>query len=167
MTEMVSLRPLRVADAQEMATVLAGTELYYFMGGEPPTAEELERLYTVQVRGRSSDGKETWLNHVVVAGAEQHAVGYVQATIPVDGSPTEVAWVVGVPWQGRGYATQAVLRLGRELQARGVVTIMAHIHSEHEASQRVARFLGMEPTGTMVDGEIRWTGALDRPFSDI
>ena len=34
------------------------------------------------------------------------------------------------------------------------------IHPEHEASQRIARHLGMEPTDTVVDGEVRWAGNL-------
>ena len=160
MTTSPALRPLRVTDAPEMAAVLADPELYRYTGGEPPSVEGLERQYAVQTRGHSSDGSELWLNHIVVAGPEQEAVGYVQATVPLDGSPAEIAWVVGAPWQGRGYAARAAALLIEELRQKGVSRVLAHIHPEHEASQRIARHLGMEPTDTVVDGEVRWAGNL-------
>lgn len=158
MTTAIALRPLRVTDATEMAAVLADPELYRYTGGEPPSVEGLERQYAVQTRGHSSDGSELWLNRIVVAGPEQEAVGYVQATVPLDGSPAEIAWVIGVPWQGRGYARCAAALLVGELRDRGIQQVVAHIHPEHEASQRIARHLGMGPTDLVVEGEVRWVG---------
>ncbi len=113
----------------------------------------------MQTRGHSSDGSELWLNRIVVVGPEEQAVGYVQATVPLDGSPVEIAWVIGVPWQGRGYARRAAALLVGELRDHGVEGIVAHIHPDHAASQRVARGLGMEPTGLVVESEVRWVGA--------
>ena len=160
MTTSIALRPLSVTDAPEMAAVLADPELYRYTGGEPPSVEGLGRQYAVQTRGHSSDGSELWLNRIVVVGPEEQAVGYVQATVPLDGSPAEIAWVVGAPWQGRGYAARAAALLIEELRRKGVSRVLAHIHPEHEASQRIARHLGMEPTDTVVDGEVRWSGSL-------
>ena len=48
----------------------------------------------------------------------------------------------------------------RELAARGVRRIIAHIHPDHEASTRIAARLGLTPTVTLVDGEVRWEGDL-------
>ena len=158
MTEVIALRPLRLDDAPEMVRVLSDPSLYAFTGGEPPTLPDLERRYTAQTRGRSPDGKDLWLNHLIVTGADGQAVGYIQATIPVTGGPAEVAWLVGTPWQGRGYARQAVMLLRDELRAKGVTEVVAHIHPDHQASQHVARHLGMTPTGVVQDGEVRWTG---------
>ncbi|MER7070927.1 GNAT family N-acetyltransferase [Terrabacter sp. NPDC000476] len=160
MTETVSIRPLESADAEEMAVVLAHPDLYLFTGGEPPSRPDLERRYALQVHGRSPDGSEIWINRVVVAPDGERAVGYVQATLPVCGSHAEIAWVIGRAWQGRGYATQAALRLVGDLRDRGVRQIVAHIHPEHTASQGVARRLGLRPTKIMEDGETRWTGDL-------
>jgi RimJ/RimL family protein N-acetyltransferase len=36
------------------------------------------------------------------------------------------------------------------------VTIRAHVHPAHTASQSVARAVGMSETATLVDGEVRW-----------
>ena len=113
----------------------------------------------MQTRGRSSDGIELWLNRIAVVGPGEQAVGYVQATVPLGGSPAEIAWVIGVPWQGRGYARRAAALLVGELRDHGVEGIVAHIHPDHAASQRVARGLGMAPTGLAVEGEVRWVGA--------
>lgn len=156
MSVTVSIRPLEVADAREMAGVLAHPDLYVFTGGGPPSRSDLERRYALQSQGRSPDGTERWINRVVMAGNGQCAVGYVQATIPVGGGPAEIAWVIGRAWQGRGYATEAASLLLGELCGQGVHQIVVHIHPDHEASQRVARRLGLRPTQTTIDGETRW-----------
>ena len=49
------------------------------------------------------------------------------------------------------------------LRARGVERALAHIHPHHVASQRIARHLGLAPTDTVVDGEVRWEGPLTQP----
>lgn len=159
MDEQIALRPLTVADATVMATVLADPALYAFTGGAPPTEDDLTRRYQAQTRGHSADGTEQWLNLLVLLGAAREPIGYVQATIPADGSPTEVAWVIGRPWQGHGHAQRAGRLLLDHLAERGVLTVVAHIHPEHHASNRVATHLGLTPTGTVVDGEVRWTGS--------
>lgn len=163
MADTVTLRPLQAADAKEMTEVLADPSLYAFTGGQPPTQPQLERQYEVQARGRSEDGSEIWLNYIVLAGSEARPVGYVQATIPSSGGPAEIAWVIGRRWQGRGYATSASRLLLDELRERGVSEVLAHIHPEHDASQHIARHLGMQATDVVQDGEIRWSGRLIHP----
>lgn len=158
--DVLHLRPLVVADAEVMAHVLADPSLYEFTGGEPPTREELARRYAIQVRGRSADGSERWINSIIVLGTEP--IGFVQATIPVNGGPAEIAWVVGRRWQGRGHAGRAAQLLVDDLAGQGIVCVVAHIHPGHHASQRIAAGLGLNPTTTVVDGEVRWTGPLPR-----
>ena len=152
----VTLRPLTVADAEVMSRVLADPTLYEFIGGEPPSVEELEDRYAFQTRGGSPDGTEEWINLVVVLGPGREPIGYVQATVPRDGGPAEIAWVIGRAWQGRGHATRAAQLLVEQLEARGVRDVVGHIHPRHTASQVIARKLGMDPTDIMVDGETRW-----------
>lgn len=148
-----------ISDADEMADVLSARELYEFTGGNPPSVDDLARRYAVQTCGRSADGSQEWLNFIVTQGVDGRAVGYVQATIPTHGGASEIAWVIGQEWQGRGYATAAARLLLDELDARGVREVIAHIHPEHEASQRVALRLGLVATDTVVDGEMRWVGS--------
>ena len=157
MASALTLRSLTVDDADEMSTVLSNPGLYEFTGGEPPTSDELRHRYQVQSRGFSADGTERWINSAVVVGGA--LVGYVQATVPVEGGPAEIAWVIGKPWQGRGYAARAAQLLVAGLAANGIGSVIAHIHPENTASQRIALRLGMKPSDVMVDGEIRWIGS--------
>ena len=151
------LDPLRVADAAEMADVLADPGLYEVIGGGPPTLDELTERYRRQVVGRSADGRESWLNWVV--RVDGTAVGYVQATV-VEGDRAAVAWVIGAPWQGRGYATEAGRQLLALLPGHGVTRIEAHIAPGHAPSERVAAQLGLSATGRFdPDGEQLWLAA--------
>jgi RimJ/RimL family protein N-acetyltransferase len=82
-------------------------------------------------------------------------VGTVQAT--VTGGSAALAWVVAVPHQRRGYAREAAGAVQEWLRDAGLSRFSASIHRDHRASAGVARSLGLAPTSTVVDGEIRWT----------
>ena len=158
-TARLVLVPLRVGDAEEMAEVLAAPSLYAFTGGEPPSADELRERYATQVEGGPRDGDEAWRNWIVREGADGPATGYVQAT--VTGDVADVAWVIGEPWQGRGYASEAAQAMVGWLARNGVRTVIAHIHPEHDASATVADRVGLKPTLTVEEGERVWRMATD------
>lgn len=154
-TARLRLDPLTVADAAEMVAVLSGDALYTYTGGAPPHLDELRARYARQAAGRSPDGREEWRNWILrLPGVE--AVGYVQATITGGGQRAEIAWVVGLQWQGQGYATEAARALVGWLDSRGIQVIQAHIHPEHAASAAVARRAGLRPSGAVEDGEQLW-----------
>jgi RimJ/RimL family protein N-acetyltransferase len=155
------LVPLRVDDADEMAAVLAAPSLFAFTGGEPPSADELRDRYAVQVEGPPDDD-EAWRNWIVreeTDAGDGAATGYVQAT--VTGDTADVAWVIGEPWQGRGYASEAAQAMVGWLGMHGVRTVTAHIHPEHAASAAVVDRVGLKPTLTIEDGERLWRMHLD------
>ena len=153
-TARLTLTPLAVADAAEMADVLSDPGLYTFTGGEPPSRDQLAERYRFQLAGAPPG--ETWHNWII--RLEGAALGYVQAT--VTGAQADLAWVVGVPWQGRGYAREAATAMRDCLAGRGVTAFSAHVHPEHEASQRVAASLGLRPSGRLdAEGEMIWTGS--------
>lgn len=159
-TERLRLEPLRVDHAAEMAILLDDAGLHTFTGGKPATSDELRDRYTRQIVGRSSDGAQRWHNWVARERASARAVGFVQATVEdEDGkSVAEVAWVIGTAYQGRGYAREAAAAMTAWLRSHGVDVLVAHVHPHHEASMAVARALGLHPTRTVVDGEVRWEG---------
>lgn len=149
------LEPLRVAHAAELVDVLSDAALYRFTGGSPPALAVLEDRFARQVAG-SGDPSEEWHNWVLRWGEHGPAVGYVQATVHPVEQEAELAWVVGTPWQGRGFASAAAAAVLEHLLAAGVRRVVAHVHPDHGASQRVAASLGLAPTGTLVDGEVEW-----------
>ncbi|MFJ9951436.1 GNAT family N-acetyltransferase [Kitasatospora sp. NPDC091207] len=152
-TERLDLLPIGPEHAEAMAAALADPALYTFTGGEPPTADALRTRYTRLAAG-SPDPAETWGNWALRLRADGRLTGYVQAT--VGPAATEIAWVLGTPWQGRGLATEAARGLLTHLRAAGVTTVLAHIHPDHHASAAVARALGLTPTADHQDGETRW-----------
>ena len=152
----LDLTRLRPDDAAEMVGVLADARLYAFTGGCPPTRDELRARYERQSVGRSADGSEEWHNWIVRLRPEGEAIGFVQATIVDAGGSADIAWLIGAPWQGRGFATEAARALMDWLERGGVSVITAHVHPDHHASAAVASRCGLEPTDRMEDGERVW-----------
>jgi RimJ/RimL family protein N-acetyltransferase len=96
---------------------------------------------------------------------DHQAVGYVQATTwgEATGLAAEVAWVVGTPYQGNGYAGEASRAMVSWLREQGVGMVLAHIRPGHVASERVARVAGLVRTATVADGEVRWQSSTAVP----
>ncbi|WP_344655422.1 GNAT family N-acetyltransferase [Catenulispora subtropica] len=151
------MTPLSAADADEMVSVLAARELYTYIGGEPPSREELRARYERQAAGGPADGSQEWHNWIVRRAEDSVAVGTVQATVVDGGRVADVAWVVGAPFQGQGYAVEAAAGMVAWLRDHGVAEVRAHIHPEHAASARVAERIGLVATGEVDDeGERVW-----------
>ena len=155
-TERLVLEPLEPGHAAEMVAVLADPQLYRHTGGEPPSDNDLRRRYELQARGRSADGTALWFNWIVRDRSTGAAAGFVQATVVVASRTADVAWVVGTAFQGRGYAREAAMAMVDRLREDGVEHVTAHIHPDNVPSQRVAGALGLVPTTTVVDEEVRW-----------
>jgi RimJ/RimL family protein N-acetyltransferase len=152
-TSRLTLTPLAVTDANEMVGVLSDPALYTFTGGVPPTLVQLEERYRCQSAG-SPHGGEIWHNWIL--RLDGTAIGFVQAT--VTGDTADLAWVVGTPWQGSGFATEAAQAIRDWLADHGAARFSAHIHPEHHASGAVATRLGLRPTGQVDDeGEMVWS----------
>ena len=155
------LEPLRVEHADELAPLLDDPALHEFIGGRPATPDELRRRFERQVKGRSPDGRDHWLNWTVRERATGRAVGIAQATVRTDaaGHSADLAWVIATPYQGQGLAKEATGLVAAWLRERGADRLGAHIHPDHRASMAVARSIGLAPTDALIDGEIRWQSA--------
>ncbi|RAJ46848.1 RimJ/RimL family protein N-acetyltransferase [Kitasatospora sp. SolWspMP-SS2h] len=154
------LEPLRAAHAAEAFTLLDDVRLHTWTGGHPLPPEQLHARYRRLERGCSPDGEQGWLNWMLRRDSDRQLVGTVQATLArtPDGRVTaELAWVIGTAHQGHGHARTGARAMAHWLRTRRVDVLLAHIHPEHPASAGVARALGLTPTDTTVDGEIRWT----------
>jgi RimJ/RimL family protein N-acetyltransferase len=158
-SERLILEPLRVSHADEMAPALNDAGLHTFIGGRPATVAELRDRYAAQVVGQSPDGRQGWLNWILRHRHTGEPVGTVQATLTRDRDRcgAELAWVVAVKHQRRGYAQEAATAMAGWLREHGVAALIAHIDPAHQASMAIATRLGMHATGVTVDGETRWT----------
>ena len=152
------LTALRPEDADEMQQVLDDGRLHEFIGGAPLELAELRDRYRRLAIGRSPDGSARWFNWIVRLADDGQAIGTVQATVTggADEFGAEVAWVIGVPWQGQGYATEATIAMVSHLETHGIVAVTAHIHPDHQASANVARRAGFVPTPDRVQSETVW-----------
>ncbi|MFD3717105.1 GNAT family N-acetyltransferase [Streptomyces sp. NPDC058674] len=154
-TGRLDLLPLLPAHAAEMASVLADPALYAFTGGAPLGPEALLARYERLCAG-SPDPAVVWANWVVRLRAGGGLVGTVQATLTPARDVAELAWVIGAPWQGRGFATEAARALAGWLSGLPVGRLVAHVHPGHAASAAVAAACGLHPTPYRQDGEVRW-----------
>jgi RimJ/RimL family protein N-acetyltransferase len=156
-TRRLTLVPLQVADAEEVAGVLGDQRLHEFIGGKPATIAELHDRYARLVAG-SSRPNEVWLNWIVRRRSDRRAIGTVQATVTTtEGQSTaNVAWVIGLDWQNRGFASEAARALVDWLRQQGADDVIACIHPNHRASAVVAMRAGLRPTDEQRDGEQVW-----------
>jgi RimJ/RimL family protein N-acetyltransferase len=154
-TDRLLLTPLTEQDADAMVDVLGDERMHTFTGGEPQSLEQLRARYRHLVVGRSADGTELWFNWIVRVEQSQPA-GVMQATVTVDATRADVAWEIGVPWQGRGFASEAASAVVGWLLGSGVGEVRALVHPEHQASAHVAARAGLAATTELVDGEVVW-----------
>jgi RimJ/RimL family protein N-acetyltransferase len=161
-TDRLVLTPLRQADADAMAAVLDDEQLHEFIGGHPAGYADLHRRYGRLAAG-SGDPDQIWLNWIVRLGVDQQPIGTAQATVTRlgDGWAAAIAWVIGVPWQARGFATEAAQALIGWLQGQGTNVVTANIHPDHHASAKVAARAGLTATTEEIDGERVWRTAAD------
>jgi RimJ/RimL family protein N-acetyltransferase len=151
------LTPLQPDDAGEMVEVLGDERLHDYIGGRPAGPDELHQRYAALAVG-SPDPYEVWLNWIVRLRSDARPLGTVQATLTDDDGRwvAEVAWVIGVAWQGRGFASESATALVDRLRSCGVTTVVARVHRDHRASAIVAERSGLRPTAEVVDGERVW-----------
>jgi ribosomal-protein-alanine N-acetyltransferase len=147
-TERLVLRPFDVDDLDALAEVLADPEVMRYVGkGE--------------ARGRTRDESERTLR-AILEEYEQWGHGLLAAITPAenDGTPigwcglirwtldgveeVEVAYLLGRPHWGKGYATEAATAVrDHGLQVLGRRRLVSLIYPDNAASVRVAEKAGM------------------------
>jgi RimJ/RimL family protein N-acetyltransferase len=155
----LALTPLTTEDAADLAAAMADPGLFAFIGGEPPSVDEMAARIRRYREGPPRTG-EAWHNWAIRLGPSEdepgRLIGHLQATVRGRGAEVEIAWLVGAPWQGRGYASEAAIGLVDWLAASGAGAVIAHVAPGHTASERVAARAGLERTEAVEDGEVVW-----------
>jgi RimJ/RimL family protein N-acetyltransferase len=166
LTDRLDLRPVAVEDADELAAIFADSRLYVFTGGDPSTLEALRSTFARLADARTASDTAQ-LNWVIRHRSDDQAIGMLQAIFTDGGHAADIAWVVGLPWQGQGIATEAARAVVAWLDAQGVRSITAWIRPDHHASAAVALRAGLTSTGEYRDTELhreqRWRRRLQNP----
>lgn len=143
-TTRLVLEPLVEAHADALYPLLCEPrQLEYLDQGPPESLDALRRGYRKLESRRSPDGTQRWLNWAIVVSDESaNAVGFVQATVLAD-HRAWVAYEVGLPWWGRGIATEATQAMVQHLAGScGVSHFMATVDRRNVRSYRVLERLG-------------------------
>jgi RimJ/RimL family protein N-acetyltransferase len=161
LTPRLELVPVIADDAEELTEVFGDERLYGFLASSPTTAEELRDQFGRLAAERWADKEGTaQRNWTLRRRSDGRAVGMLQAAFSDEGRAAEIAWAVGVPWQGQGIASEAARAVVGWLERHKVSIITAHIHPDHHSSAKVATRAGLRPTGEYRDHEGIWTSPL-------
>jgi RimJ/RimL family protein N-acetyltransferase len=141
-TDRLILEPLQPRHAPLLFDLLSDSVMYAYIPQDPPKSVEAlaERYVRLEV-GRSADGNDIWLNFALRQIENDAYVGTVQAT--VTGKRAYVAYELGPPHWGRGYATEAVRALiGYLFTVYRVEVIRAETDTRNDRSAALLKRLG-------------------------
>jgi Acetyltransferase (GNAT) domain len=151
LTPRLELVPVITDDAEELTDVFGDQRLYAFLVSQPTTTEQLRDQFARLAADRLADEKGTaQRNWTVRRRSDGRAVGMLQAAFSDQGRAAEIAWAVGVPWQGQGIASEAGPGSGWLARApQGI-----HHHRPHPPRPPCLR-QGGNPGGPAATGEYR------------
>lgn len=157
-TRRLTLVPVLPQHAEPMFSLLGDERLYdYVPGGPPQSASWLRERYSRLASGTSPDGSQYWLNWIVMRvglDCAGDSVGYVQATVENTLTTAQLAWVIGVRHQRRGFAREAVVAVCEHLFAVGVEELRAIIDTRNVASIALAESLQFRRIGTVPSDDV-------------
>ncbi len=137
------LEPLMESHAPALFPLLRDQALWEFTDEAPPESlVALRARYRRIESRRSADGTQLWLNWAV-ALYDGTVMGFVQATVPANRTPVEIAYVLGRQFWSHGYAYEAVSAMIASIEeSLGFVEFMATVDCRNVASGRVLARLG-------------------------
>lgn len=163
-TKRLRLEPIAPSHAEAMFDVLSDERIYTYLPTDPPTSlEALRELYEFLSRGTSEDGRESWLNWVIVTRDEGRALGYFQATVR-EPEPCTIAYVLSPAQWGHGHAREASVALISHLfDSYDIPAVEAYIDTRNERSIRLVKSLGLVQTRSII-GADRFKGSRSDEF---
>lgn len=143
LTPRLRLEPLTVEHAPRLFPVLSDPTIYTYLPGEPPTSvESLRERYERLQRRVSPSGEERWLNWAVWLEASGRYAGVMQATVRRENDAL-IAYELGEPFRGAGYATEACEAVLAALASDySVERVLAYVDTRNLASIRLLERLG-------------------------
>jgi ribosomal-protein-alanine N-acetyltransferase len=136
------LRPFTPADNALMHQLMNGKDVMrYFPGTQSPTLEQIERMLAGQAQHWQEHGYGWW---AVELKATQMLIGWCGLQYLPETDETEVGYLLGRDYWGRGLATEAAqTSVEWGFAHLPIDTIIAITHTENTASQHVAEKCGL------------------------
>lgn len=153
-TERLLLEPITPAHAEAMFEVLSDEGIYTYLPTSPPASlDALRDSYEFLSRGESPDGRESWLNWILVDREGGRALGYLQATVREPESCL-IAYVLNPAHWGKGFAREASAALiGHLFERYEIPSVEAYIDTRNGPSLRLVESLGLVRTHTIRDAD--------------
>lgn len=149
-TERLILRPLRLADLGPLHDVYADREVMRYVGAGDAfseSIEESERRLQRAIEHHEQHGFGMWAVTSRETGTVMGDCGLFLSA--QRGPEVELAFRLGKPYWGRGFATEAARAwLEYGFSELALERILAVTHEENVASRRVLEKIGMRPAGT-------------------
>ncbi len=133
-------------DIEPFLTIFSGEGvLRYFPNPNPPTRERIERFILHQIAHWQQFGYGHW---AVEQTAGEILIGWAGLQYLPETGETEVAYMLGRPYWGQGYGTEAARRaLEYGFETLGLEQIIALVHPDNQASNHLIEKLGLLFTG--------------------
>jgi RimJ/RimL family protein N-acetyltransferase len=156
-TERLILRPPDLADAPAVQRLAGAREV---------------ALNTLMIPHPYPDGAaEEWIskqrtedqiNFAITVRESGELAGVMGLIVNRDHARAEIGYWIGVPYWGRGYATEAGRAVVRHaFEDLGINRVYAEVFARNPASARVLRKLGMRHEGTHRAHIVKWGEAVD------
>lgn len=141
-TARLTLRAFTAGDAEPLHRVLSDRDvLRYFPNTDPPSQDRVEKLISDQLAHWETRGYGWW---AVELRSKSGLIGWSGLQFLPETDEVEVAYLLGKALWGQGLATEAARAcLQYAFENLELDTIVAIVHPDNIASQRVIEKLGM------------------------
>jgi RimJ/RimL family protein N-acetyltransferase len=144
-TSRLMLRPFREEDADRLHEILSEEDiLRYFPNPGDPTLDQIRKLIANQLRHWEEHGFGWW---AVEPTGEDQLIGWNGLQYLPDTDEIEIGFLLSKSYWNQGLTTEGALAgLEFAFGKLGLKLVVAIVHPENEASQRVIEKLGMRFT---------------------
>ncbi|HEY70002.1 MAG TPA: GNAT family N-acetyltransferase [Anaerolineae bacterium] len=144
-TRRLTLRPFREEDVVRLHEILSEEDiLRYFPNPGTPTLDQIHKLIANQLKHWEQHGFGWWAVEPI---GEHQLIGWNGLQYLPDTDEIEVGFLLSTPYWNQGFATEGA-RAGLEFAfgKLGLKQVVAIVHPENKASQRVIEKLDMRFT---------------------
>ncbi|NOK61994.1 MAG: hypothetical protein GFH27_549289n312 [Chloroflexi bacterium AL-W] len=149
-TERLRIEPLTEKHAHHLFPIMSDDRIYDYVDEEAISSEtQLTQRYKSLAKGAPKESNEMWLNWAVKLKLQEQYIGTLQATVYAT-RRAEIAYMFAPEFWGKGYATEATVRLCEYLfKEIGTVEIGILVDVHNIASIKLAEKLGFSLTKTV------------------